>query len=574
MRFFCIMILLAMLAGSCDGGASSPTDQPVAGDDTSVDAGDLSVDGADTIIDDGDELLTDDDGPVPQVLEGPVITLNDNDKVPLAAVGTLMTDIPAVVRITIAAGEEIRIAEVPGEPAVEHRFPVLGLFPGLQNNISVEVRSPDGPWAVAGTAVTLDAPALPDDLPPLDVTLNMPERREPGWTLLNISHSTGTALVDFTYGCLIAALDVEGRIGWFFRDKGDCYGFGRFSDGRVFVQFTQKIIAFDMLGTVSAAWHPVGETAPYPFSVPIAVDDFHHAVTELPSGNIAILANERREITDWPTSETDPDAPLADTGIRSDEIVEVTKDGTEVGRWKLFDLLDPYRLGYTSIRMFKQWSHANGLLYDEGDDSFIVSSRNQSVLLKLGRDDGQLKWLLGPHDNWKEPWSDLLLTPVGEPFAWNYYQHGPMLRADGSILVFDNGAYRAFPYEPMFPAEDNWSRAVIFSVDETARTVTQVWEWGSDIGEKIYAPYLGNAAEMPVTGNVLTVFGGIIHGPDGQPTDDLLDCKVSARVIEVTRGSEPSEKVFDMGVKDTDEGLQGWRVYSGKHWSSLYPGEQ
>ncbi|HSA34547.1 MAG TPA: aryl-sulfate sulfotransferase [bacterium] len=574
MRFFYLTILVLGLIGACDGGASSPLDQEVTGDDTSTDASDLSTDGPDAVIGDEDELIADDDGPVPQVVEGPTITLNDNDKAPLAAVGTLSTDIPSVVRVTITAGGESRIAEVPGDPAVEHRFPVLGLFPGVKNSIAVTVRAPDGPWAAAGAPVTVDAPALPDDLPPIDVTLNTPDRREQGWTLLNISHSTGTALVDFTYGCLIVALDMEGRVGWYFRDSGDCYGFGRFSDGRMFVQFTKRIIALDMLGTVSAAWHPVGEVSSYTFSVPIAVDDFHHVVTELPSGNIAILANERRDITDWPTSETDPDAPLADTGIRADEIVELTKEGTEVGRWKLFDILDPYRLGYTSIRMFKQWSHANGLLYDESDDSFIVSSRNQSVLLKLGRADGQLKWLLGPHDNWKEPWSDLLLAPAGEPFAWNYYQHGPMLRADGSVLVFDNGAYRAFPYEPMFPADENWSRAAIFSVDETARTVTQVWEWGSDIGEKIYAPYLGNAAELPVTGNVLVVFGGIIHGPDGKPTDDLLDCKVSARVIEVTRGEGASEKVFDLGIKDPDEGLQGWRIYRGDHWPSLYAGEQ
>ncbi|HNT27705.1 MAG TPA: aryl-sulfate sulfotransferase, partial [bacterium] len=325
MRFFYLMILVVGFIGACDGGAvnGEKDDKDV----TDIEDGTFDQD----IVEVEDDLLPDDDGPVPQALEGPVITLNDNDKAPLAAVGTLTTDIPAVVRVTITAGDESRVAEVLGEPAVEHRFPVLGLFPGVKNSIAVAVRAPDGPWATVGDPVTLDAPALPDDLPPIDITVNTPDRREQGWTLLNISHSTGTALVDFTYGCLIVALDREGRVGWYFRDGGDCYDFGRFSDGRMFVQFTKRIIALDMLGTVSAAWHPVGEAAPYTFSVPIAVDDFHHVVTELPSGNIAILANERRDIADWPTSETDPDAPLADTGIRADEIVELTKEGTEVG---------------------------------------------------------------------------------------------------------------------------------------------------------------------------------------------------------------------------------------------------
>lgn len=507
----------------------------------------------------------------PQVLEGPAIVLNDNPQAPLAAKGTLRTNIPTLLRLTIASTEGARVAEVPGLTA-DHTFPVLGLFPGLPNTVTVEMKEAEGSYIAAGEPVVIDVPALPGDFPPLTLLSAQPGAMEPGWTLINISRSDGTAETDDLYGCLIAAVDSAGRVGWYFRDTAnDCYDFGPISDGWLMIQFLGRLIVIDPLGAVAAAWHPEKRVALYDFSVPVAVDVFHHAVTEMPSGNFLALDTERRTLAGWPSSETDPTAPPQDAIVTGDEAVEFTRAGAVVNRWKLFDLLDPYRLGYTSIRMFKQWSHANAVYYDESDDTVVISSRNQSVVVKIGYADGLIKWMLGPHDHWDEPWASYLLTPEGTPFAWNYYQHAAQRLGDGTWLMFDNGAYRAFPYDAMYPAVDNWSRAVIFDIDPLAMTVSQVWEWGSDTGERIYSPYLSDADRLPLTGNILITFGGITTDAAGVPTDDLLNCAVSARIIEVTRGDGPSEKVFDLLIDDPAADLNGWRVYRSARWSSLYP---
>jgi len=560
-------------------------DDPVAVDNATDDFVDespdlLSDESSDEPVDgsvDADDLLsTDDDaGPLPQTIAGPTITLNDNPLVPLAAKGTLKTNIPTRLRITIASTEGARVAELPGVATADHSFPVLGLFPGLSNTITVEMKVEGGNYIAAGAPVILDAPALPADFPPLTVLSAQPDAMEPGWTLLNISRSNGNGNTDGVFGCLLAAVDSAGRVGWYYHDTaGDCYDFGLMADGSLMIQFLPRIIMTDMLGNVTAAWHPEKRTPLYDFSVPVAVETFHHAVTEMPSGNLLTLDTDKRTVADWPTSETDPAAAPADATITGDEAVEFSRDGTVLHRYLMLDLLDPYRIGYTSIRMFKQWSHANAVYYDESDDTVVVSLRNQSVVMKIGRADGLIKWMLGPHDNWDAPWASYLLTPVGDPFAWNYYQHAPTILDDGTLLLFDNGAYRAFPYETIYPATDNWSRAVIFDVDPFAMTVSQVWEWGGDTGEKIYSSYLSDADHLPQTGNILITFGGITTDASGTPTDDLLNCAISARIIEVTRGAGPSQKVFDLSIDDPAAALRGWRVYRSARWPMLYPAPQ
>ena len=63
----------------------------------------------------------------------------------------------------------------------------------------------------------------------------------------------------------------------------------------------------------------------------------------------------------------------------------------------------------------------------------------------------QIKWILGPHDNWSPKFQPYLLTPVGENFEWPWSQHhatlyGPDVPGDNiiDILLFDNGLYRSF----------------------------------------------------------------------------------------------------------------------------------
>jgi len=47
------------------------------------------------------------------------------------------------------------------------------------------------------------------------------------------------------------------------------------------------------------------------------------------------------------------------------------------------------------------WTHANGLIHDPSDDSFIVTVRHQDCAIKIDRKSGALTWVLGTPDGWR-----------------------------------------------------------------------------------------------------------------------------------------------------------------------------
>ena len=122
--------------------------------------------------------------------------------------------------------------------------------------------------------------------------------------------------------------------------------------------------------------------------------------------------------------------------VIADLIVEFTPEGEVVNEWSLFDIIDVYRIGYNSLRadfwanhydgvvegVVHDWTHGNALIYEEDDNAFVMSVPYQDAVIKVSMDTGELVWILGNHDNWNEPYSEKLLTPVGD-VGWSYKHH-------------------------------------------------------------------------------------------------------------------------------------------------------
>jgi len=321
-----------------------------------------------------------------------------------------------------------------------------------------------------------------------------------------------------------------------------------------------------MLGNIVNVWHSAGSFEGDEGSIPVNTLTFHHEVFEMQSGNFLVLSVEFRSIPNYPTSVCDPLAPLGTAIVAGTVVVEFARDGTIVNEWSMLDLLDPFRLGYGSFndgfnslfetvfgeeRETRDWSHGNAVIHDPADDSIIVSLRHQDAVVKFSRQTGELRWILGPHENWdQEQFGEFLLTPLSdEEFFFQYHQHAPKITDEGTIIVYDNGNFRASPPDPTLPDGDNFSRAVEYDINELTKEVEKVWEYGRFEDEIIYTNFIGDADSLPKTGNVLITFGGI-RSPN------------SARIIEVTR-TTPAEKVFDLSL-DTF-------TYRSERLPSLYP---
>jgi arylsulfate sulfotransferase len=104
-----------------------------------------------------------------------------------------------------------------------------------------------------------------------------------------------------------------------------------------------------------------------------------------------------------------------------------------------------------------------------------------------------------------------------------------------------------FFINPTPPDSLNFSRAVVYKINEFTKEVEIVWECGQFEEEILYTLFIGDAYYQPQTGNVLITFGGV----------------QTAGLIEVTR-TTPAQKVFDLAIVGTFS-------YRSERLPSLYP---
>ncbi len=470
---------------------------------------------------------------------------------PLSAVLSVETTQPARVVATLAGGASDETESRNDALATSHELPVLGFAPNAEHTLSVVATSGDGDEVRA--TVTATSPPLPAGFPPLSTQVLDAEQMEPGVTLFNVPGPTNT---DPGY---LAIVDADGDVVWVYESPSRPTDARRLANGNILTVLGDRFttVEIDMLGNAVRTYYTTGRSDAAPAgAIELAVDSAHHDWSETADGNYVFLSSEHRVVADYPTSTSDPTPAEAD--VIGDVVVEITPGGDIVDTWSLLDLLDPTRIAYdsfantfwasvyTDVESPLDWAHANAVIHDPADDTFIVSTRHQDAVFKFDRD-GNVVWILGPADNWVAPHADKVLAGDAS-FEPNYHQHAPQITPSGTLMVFDNAVHRASP--PADPLENTHSRAVEYAIDEPSLAVSQVWEYRGD-----HCRVVGDADVLPETGNVLVTFGSLAPETDGEP---------GARIVEVTR-DDPAVEVWMLEV------LARRVVYRAERLPSLYP---
>ena len=203
----------------------------------------------------------------------------------------------------------------------------------------------------------------------------------------------------------------------------------------------------------------------------------------------------------------------------ADLCIELDRGTGDVLReWDLRKLL-PMMKGGSPSQSGSDWFHANGVWYQKETDEIIISGKHQDCIVAIQATSGQLSWILGDPTGWPEELvQQYFLQPVGDTFEW-FYEPGTVQILDNHQLIcFDNGHLRC--KKGGTPVEDTqrYSRVVCYQLDCTQRTVTQVWEYGKDAGNDLYAPYLSSAI-CTADGQCVMNFGGIgwLAGKPAEP---------------------------------------------------------
>jgi arylsulfate sulfotransferase len=489
-----------------------------------------------------------------QVTDGPTLTMNPNGVTPLAGRIDLTADTPVRVTLKVGDGIESWAIQFP-DYQLQHSVPLLGLKAADVYTIEVTVTDRDGRRTVLPQTLSATTDPLPADFPLVSVFYKNPAKMEPGFTLMDKMRRAGSTGAAYTM-----IVDNNGQVRWY-STVGGQDGMRQLPNGRLLLLDSSEM---DLLGNT---FQPRALAVPGLF--------LHHDLFPTDYGNFLSLTLEKVVVPNYPTSETDPNAPTKDTEITSDAVVEFLPDGSLYNQWHLTDMLDPHRIGYDSTRVgfplfdSPDWSHSNAVLYDASDDSIIVSIRHQDAVVKFSRSTGQLIWILGNHANWGPQFQPYLLNPVGTPFEWQFHQHAPMLTPQGTLLLFDNGNYRAAPFDgtPRLTGPQSYSRGVEYAIDPVKMEVRQVWQYGSDLAWPHFSASQGKAEWMPHTGNVLLTMSDTEYMA-GVPTASWGFGYAHTAILEVTHDT-PAEKVLDLRIYDPNPDSRVW-IYRSDKIPTLY----
>ncbi len=439
-----------------------------------------------------------------------------------------------------------------------HEVPLLGSRAGDEVRLSVTAIDEGG---AATAEVAYDVGRLPERFPVLDLLVARPELVEPGLTLLPIELQSSEEQLPW-----LVVIDETSAVVWAWRtplELGDV----RMDpgSGHLLALGDEAAWELDPSGRVLIQW---GDERVPPRAEEHRTTGFggmNHEIFPYEGGFVSLAPRSTR-VDHYPCSYAEPERSCGSQVIEQQRVVSWDRDGTTRFDWPLADRLDTFRIGYDALDRVdggRDWSHANAVVRRPAG-GWLVSLRHQDALVALD-DEGVIEWILGDPGGWVEPWSDLLLSAVGE-LRWPYHQHGPDWGEDGTLWVFDNGNEGGTPYGPATPREG--SRVVGYRLDEAAGTVEQVAELARTATGDLSSGSMGNVVVLPLTGNLQATFS-VVTEEGGVPLGELGFGSRAARIVQWTRGGE---LVRDLRVRsDRVEEPGGWRVYRATRLDGLYP---
>ncbi|MBP3518974.1 MAG: aryl-sulfate sulfotransferase [Parabacteroides sp.] len=461
----------------------------------------------------------------------------------------------ARIRLSLPCGGRIHASIIPKEgcktPALEHLFnythettqliDILGLYADYINKIELTFTDKSGNPRATTTVEVKTVAIETRGFNSFNVITAKVDKMEPG---LNLVNSPGEGETDTSVPYMV---DADGEIRWILLLEkseidhiGAQCGLHRMKNGNFITGDANfhRLVELDLLGNVINIW----DLKAWGYS-------FHHEVFEDKNGNIiAIVTNNNAKLSDNETTRI------------FDHAIEINPETSTITKvWDFTSILDQTRI----LRVDKDlplyayfgqneanWLHNNGLT-EIGDD-LLATGRWQGVF-KYTRE-GQLKWIIAPHNDWKDSYKQYLLTPLDKnnqpitdldvlngkkshpDFEWCWGVHCPVAMPNGHVLAFDNGYCRN--YVPQLTnASGQYSRIVEYEIDEKNKTIRQVFQYGRERTD-CFAYAISGVQYLGETDHRLFCPG---------MNNLLSDGTYGARIVEIDPKTE--EVVFELEIK-------------------------
>ena len=210
-------------------------------------------------------------------------------------------------------------------------------------------------------------------------------------------------------------------------------------------------------------------------------DTDEHELRILPNGHYLLLGDDAETVD---MSQIVPGGYPTATVI-GNIIQELDEDKNVVFEWRSWDhflITDTTHEPLTASVI--DYEHANALDVDH-DGNILLSSRHMDEITKIDRETGDTIWRWGGKNN---------EFTQNDPEGFFSHQHAVRRQDSGTVTMFDNGDYRSPPY----------SRAAEYTLDETNKVATLVWEFRNTPDS--YGNAMGYVQRLD-NGSTLVTFG-------------------------------------------------------------------
>jgi arylsulfate sulfotransferase len=408
-------------------------------------------------------------------LQEPLVVLDPYGYSPLTALLVFTTEVPCQISIHIPGKDELSSIDFSFDGyQTEHFIPVYGLYPDQINQVVLDARTKDGKnTEVLVPIETQPLPNVVTDVISL-VRLEQPDQYQPGF---NFSYSSS-----LTLGAKLA-FDVNGDNRWYLP--------GEFGEAVAYDVNGHIILAMgDLEGSIYfIEINPLGKI----YRAFTSAYGAHHDIEPYGQNHLLITGSNEQSTP----------------GFIEDFIYEVDLEtGKVVNKLDLKTVFSRARdMGQDQQLDLNDWLHLNAIVTIPGEDSILISARDQSMIAKMTWPAGEVEWISTPSDGLLPMFESRWLTPIGNQFEHHYMQHAPYLLPDMDndadtmdLLVFDNGTDR-----PVEEGTQLYSRMVQYRINEKDMTIEQIREYGKEQGTALFSERRGDADFLP-NGNWLGSF--------------------------------------------------------------------
>ena len=363
---------------------------------------------------------------------------------PLCALALFETKRPYRVKVTVRGKTEDCDVSYTIKSACRHRIPIMGLYPGMENTIDLELLDKKEKRVRKKTFKLTIAP-----LKGKSAEIKITKESSKAEYIYGLTLVYGGDDGIFPY-----AFDKNGDIRFAFAMSPKTYGFQPISNGR-FLFLNKSVTRLTCTNTAATQLFEVDQMGRF-HKIYNVEKGAHHDFAELKNRNFIAGGN------------------CIEGNTFEDTVIEIDrKTGAILNEIRIKDYIDK------SYVDSPDWAHLNTVQYDEDEKTVIVCLRNLHSVIKINYEKKELMWILGHPEYWKDSnVSEKVLKPEGEDMQWFFQPHAAYFLTENLsgnpdakyLMLYDNHTQKRIPVS-FFDNDNEKSHVRIYEINEKLHTV-------------------------------------------------------------------------------------------------------